>query len=367
MTSPDLNLRQASQIIPEFCRGRALGMLMIAMEIVACILALASGANWLELPMRLLLLSLYLQWMGVSCAAVLCLARRWLHSSHVQWVFLACWGLLVLVVFLISVGARAFLLYSHIDPTMSLVNADFIARNVAIGALVSLLLLRYFWERHQWLEQTRAQSEARYASLQSRIHPHFLFNALNSLAALIRTKPEAAETMVEDLADLFRVSLADHYTLVTLREELGIVEVYLRIERQRLGERLITDIDIPDNLMRLPVPRLTLQPLVENAVFHGIARLAGPGTLRIRAWREPGVFFIEVTNPLPEAGEPSKSGTGVAIGNIRQRLHLLYQEKASIALDSQEGPSQCSFRARLRFPLEERTNVGELFQQRRFS
>lgn len=350
--SPEFNSRPASQIIPEFCRGRALGMLMIAMELIACILALASGTGWLELPMRLLLLSLYLQWIGISCAAILCLARRWLHVFHVKWVFLTCWTLLVLVVFLVSVGARAFLRYSDIDPAINLIDADSIARNVGIGALVSLLLLRYFWERHQWLEQTRAQSEARYSSLQSRIHPHFLFNALNSLAALIRTQPEVAETMVEDLADLFRASLADHYTPVTLQEELGIVDVYLRIEQQRLGDRLMTEINIPDDLMKLPVPRLTLQPLVENAVFHGIARLSEPGTLRVHAWREPNAFCIEVTNPMPEDGEPSPAGSGVAIANIRQRLHLLYHEKASISLISDSVASQRTFRAYLRFPLE---------------
>lgn len=275
--------------------------------------------------------------------------------------------MLVFVVFLISVGARAFLRYSHIDPAMNLIDAASIARNVGIGALVSLLLLRYFWERHQWLEHSRAQSEARYASLQSRIHPHFLFNALNSLAALIRTKPEAAETMVEDLADLLRVSLANHYTLVTLQEELSIVDVYLRIERQRLGERLITEIDIPDDLMKLPMPRLILQPLVENAVFHGVARLSGPGTLGIRGWHEPGAFCIEVTNPLPANGEPSRSGSGVAITNIRQRLHLLYQEKAIITLGSDAALSPRRFRARLRIPLEKGTDVNRLPQRRQRS
>lgn len=363
MTSPDLKSRQEGQIIPEFCRGRALGMLMIATQMVACILALASGATWSELPMRLLLLSLFLQWIGVSCAAVLCLTRHWLHASDVRWVFLVCWGLLVLVVFLVSVGAQAFLRYGHIDAAIHLIDADFVLRNVAIGALVSLLLLRYFWERHQWLEQTRAQSEARYASLQSRIHPHFLFNALNSLAALIRAKPEAAETMVEDLADLLRVSLADHYTLVTLREELGIVEVYLRIEQQRLGKRLTSNIDIPNDMMGLLIPRLTIQPLVENAVFHGIALLATPGTLQIHGWREPGFFCIEVTNPMPERSKSNKPGSGVAIANIRQRLHLLYREQASITLDAYTGPSRSNFRACLRFPLEQRANTSAILQQ----
>lgn len=352
MTAPNLGASSDSQLIPEFCRGRVLGMLVVAMELVACVLTLAGDAPWTELPLRLMLLSLYLQWIGISCAAVLCLCRRWMHIARVWVLFLACWLLLVTVIFAISAGAWVVLAYGGLGLAPHIGPIEFLLRNVGIGAVVSLLLLRYFWERNQWLEETRAQSEARYASLQSRIHPHFLFNALNSLAALIWSRPQVAEAMVEDLADLFRISLDTQPRLVTLAEELQTVLIYLRIERLRLGDRMKVDMDIAESLMSLTVPRLTLQPLVENAVLHGIARLSGSGVLHIRAWRDKKYLSIEVVNPLPPENAPTNHGTGMGTQNIIQRLHLIYNGRAGLQFESETGRADPKYRACLRLPLD---------------
>lgn len=341
-----------SQLIPDFCRGRALAMLIIAMELVAGVLTLAANVSYRDEPLQLLLVSIYMQSVGLSGAAVLCQMRRWLHIASVGIMFMLCWALLVFVIYVISEAAWAVLAYGHLGLPMQVSRTDFLLRNVSIGAIVALLLLRYFWERNQWQEQTRAESEARYLALQARIHPHFLFNALNSLAELIRSKPEKAETMVEDLADLFRVSLDSSSRLITLRDEIETVKGYLRIEEVRLGDKLLVNWEIPTQLMQACLPRLIVQPLVENAVLHGVSRLRARGMLHVIAQREGNELIIDVENPLPPADAPRPEGTGVAVTNIAQRIKLIYGDRAKLQLKEDRNEYGAIYRARLLLPLQ---------------
>lgn len=341
-----------TQLIPEFCRGRPLLMLVIVMELLAAVLTLAANLPHAQEPLHLLLLSVYVQWIGICSAAVLCLARRWLHMASVTTMFLICWSLLVLVIYLSSELAWWMLRNLPLGPLPQGTRGDFLLRGVMLGAIVALLLLRYFWERNQWLEQTRAESEARYLALQARIHPHFLFNALNSLAELIRSKPQRAETMVEDLADLFRVSLDARSRLVPLREEIETVKGYLRIEEVRLGDKLLVNWEIPAELMDAHLPRLIIQPLVENAVLHGVSRLRARGILHVIAQREMDELVVDVENPLPPADAPTQRGTGVAVTNIAQRIKLIYGNSAKLQLREDRDEFGPLYRARLRLPLQ---------------
>lgn len=335
-------------LIPNFCQWRSLLTLMFLMEMVALVLVLANPtANDLFLA-HFVLISLYLQWLGVCVAGVLCLARRWLHVARAGLVFFVCWGLILTVTACISdLGYRVAGIAIDAAYLSDETRIEFVLRNVAVSAIVGLLMLRYFWARDQWRNQVTAEGEARYQALHARIRPHFLFNSLNSLAALIPIKPQAAETMVEDLADLFRVSLDTRHRLVPLSEELDLVRKYLRIEQTRLGSRLGADWDVPESLMNAQIPLLTIQPLVENAVYHGVAKVTGIATIAIRAHDNGRHMLIDVENPLPPDDRPGHTGSRTAVENIAQRVRLIYGEGASLTLDRGDGV----FRARLRLPI----------------
>ncbi len=167
-----------------------------------------------------------------------------------------------------------------------------------------------------------AHASARLAELQSRIRPHFLFNALNSALALVRVEPARAETVLEDLAQLFRVALADAGASVSLGEEIELARRYLAIEEVRFGQRLAVQWQVDPRVLAARVPPLVLQPLVENAVRHGIEPAADGGHVNISAQLQRGQVVVVVTNTLGEdAGSP---GHGMALHNLRERLRLLH-------------------------------------------
>ena len=347
----EVQLAPQGGLIPNFCTGRALLLLAGVIEMVVVVLSLASTAGNEAVQLRFVSLSLFLQWIGLCSAAVLCTARRFLTLAHVGTVFFVCWGLLLLVTLAVSWMAWQLDAYLALGVPLGDSPWPFAIRNLLISGIVSLLLLRYFWERHQWQEQARAEFEARYLALQARIRPHFLFNSLNSLAELIGSQPAKAEEMVVDLADLFRVSLDSRQRLVTLREEIEVVKGYLRIEEIRLGGKLLVNWEITPEAMDAELPRLILQPLVENAVHHGVSRLRARGMLHVTGRREGGYLVVDVENPVPpqEAG-PRTEGTGTAVNNIAQRIKLIYGDRAKLILGHDQGEFGPFFRARLRLP-----------------
>ena len=168
-------------------------------------------------------------------------------------------------------------------------------RAVLLGTGVAAAMLFYFALRERAFSP--ALSEARLQALTARIRPHFLFNSLNTVIALIRSEPRRAETALEELAELFRVLMHDHRELLPLADEIALCRQYLDLEKLRLGERLTVNweiVNVPDDLK---VPPLMLQPLLENAVYHGIEPLPGGGTIRIRFARVKDEVHIELVNP----------------------------------------------------------------------
>ncbi|MFT4046352.1 MAG: histidine kinase [Solimonas sp.] len=338
-------------LIPNFCEARSVLSLAFMMALVAAVLTLTTGIAGGSALQRWLLITLYLQWIGLCAAATLCWSRRWLRYARPGVVFFVCWGLLVIVATLISDVAYRLCTYMN----LAFVSGEesrlvFILRHMLIAAIVAMLALRYLWVRHQWTMQVRAEGEARYQALNARIRPHFLFNALNSLAALIQVRPDEAEMMVEDLSDLFRASLQKGQQIAQLLEEIGLSHAYLRIEKLRLGDKLMVEWDVPEELLEWPVPRLILQPLIENAIHHGISRLAQPGTVRIAAREIFGRLVIEVSNPMPPQDEPIVHGNRVATDNIAQRLKLIYGEGARFELGRDLRLEGGVFRSRLVLP-----------------
>ena len=188
------------------------------------------------------------------------------------------------------------------------------------GAMLSALLVAALILRAKG--RTPAATAARLSELQARIRPHFLFNTLNSAIALVRQDPARAETLLEDLSDLFRHALVDQEEAVTLSQEVMLARRYLDIEQVRFGDRLRVEWALDENAGNAKLPPLLLQPLVENAVKHGVEPSASGAQVRISTQRRGGVVVIKVTNTVP-AGQ-GRRGHGVAQDNVRDRLRLLH-------------------------------------------
>jgi two-component system sensor histidine kinase AlgZ len=194
-----------------------------------------------------------------------------------------------------------------------------------------------------------ANASARLAELQSRIRPHFLFNALNTALALVRVDPAKAEGVLEDLAQLFRVALAEAGASVTLAEEIELARRYLDIEGVRFGARLAVSWELDAQAEAARVPPLVLQPLVENAVRHGIEPATRGGRVRVQTQRQNGLAVVTVSNTLGEvAGAP---GHGMALHNIRERLRLLHDVAAQCEVWRDSDQGQDWFHARISLPL----------------
>ena len=183
-----------------------------------------------------------------------------------------------------------------------------------------------------------AVTEARLMALTARIRPHFLFNSLNAVLGVMRADPRRAEQALEELAELFRVLMQDNRELVPLSAEIALARQYLDLERLRLGDRLQVRWEIatcpPDAL----VPPLMLQPLIENAVYHGIEPLAGAGEVTIVLSRRQERVLIDIANPVLEAGQGGhQAGNRMALANIRERLLLFFDLEASLATDLADG------------------------------
>ena len=215
--------------------------------------------------------------------------------------------------------------------------------SAASGTLMSAMLLAgLFWRAKA---QTPAATAARLAELQSRIRPHFLFNTLNSAIALVRAEPRKAEAVLEDLAELFRSALADPAESVTLGQEIMLAQRYLAIEEIRFGDRLRVAWSLDPNAAHAKLPPLLLQPLVENAIRHGVEPSAAGAQLKISTLRRGSVVVVKVTNTTP--GGAGERGNGLALANVRERLLLLHDVQARFQTVFESGV----FQVRLEIPV----------------
>jgi two-component system sensor histidine kinase AlgZ len=209
-------------------------------------------------------------------------------------------------------------------------------------------MLRYLYLYSQWQRQVVARSEARFQALQARIRPHFLFNSMNTVASLTRSDPRRAEALVEDLADLFRAALSDPEGGSTLGRELELARQYLSVEQQRLGGRLRLEWDLEELPEEASLPLLVLQPLVENAVYHGIELSSEIGVIRIAGRYRDRRVNLSVRNSLPlsSSGEGHREGNRMALDSVRQRLAAMYPERCSLTV----GRVEDEFQVRMAFP-----------------
>lgn len=210
-------------------------------------------------------------------------------------------------------------------------------RILLFGFSLTAITLYYFnLQQHAY---SPAVSEARLQALQARIRPHFLFNCINAVLSLIRSQPKRAETALEDMADLFRVLMADNRDLVPLAQEIALCRQYLALEKLRMEERLIIDWKIDNMPPDAMIPPLLLQPLIENAVYHGIEPLAAGGTISIQIYTTRKEVHVMLTNPYTDSNM-RHSGNKIAIKNIKERLALHFDLEASLTSTQGDGKYQ---------------------------
>ena len=329
---------QGSLFLPNFCSLRSVFGVVVIAELFAIVLALVPNNmslsnRWYNLAM----ISMFLQWVGLGCTALHCLSRPYMVHLNNRQAGLFSYLLMLLVVLLMSEIAYWLLFDNPFIYTIDS-HAGFLLRNLLVGAIVGGLVLRYFYMQHQWRRRIRTESQARLQALQSRIRPHFLFNSMNTIASLTRSDPVQAEQAVEDLADLFRMSLGDARQNHRLEDELSLCRRYLDIEALRLGERLRVDWHMDDLPKDALMPPLLLQPLLENAVYHGIETLRGGGVITVSGTRRGGQLRITVSNPYP-AGQAKRhqKGNHLALENIRERLEAVYGTQAGLLVSQQDG------------------------------
>jgi two-component system sensor histidine kinase AlgZ len=202
-----------------------------------------------------------------------------------------------------------------------------LAWHLGYAALATAALAWYFNLRNRAFSP--AISEARLQALQARIRPHFLFNSLNAVLSLIRKDPKRAEGALEDLAELFRTVMADNRQLIALHDEVSLCRRYLNLEQLRLGERLRVDWSLDPAAEDALVPPMVLQPLVENAVYHGIEPGVAPGLIEVSIERRNDRLWLQLTNPYHEDYQ-HRQGNRMALANIRERLQLHFDVEASL-------------------------------------
>jgi two-component system sensor histidine kinase AlgZ len=214
------------------------------------------------------------------------------------------------------------------QPMPGLINTLALSALLA-GAL--LLYLRLLTKAH-----SPALAEARLQALQARIRPHFLFNSLNAVLALIRRDPQRAERSLEDLADLFRTLMSDARQFVRLADEISLLERYAEIEQLRLGDRLRISWDLDGAPADALLPPLILQPLLENAVYHGVEPGTGASDVLVRITKRGERVLAQIENPYLEA-EVQRAGNRMALENIRERLQLFFDAEARISIKAADG------------------------------
>ncbi|MGH8251892.1 MAG: sensor histidine kinase [Steroidobacteraceae bacterium] len=337
--------------LPDFCIGRSVLAVILIAELVALLLTLArqgiSEGFWADLAQT----SLFLLWAALGTAAVLCAARGLLSRLDVVKGSLVALVLMLAVTAIVTEGAWWLTGYSNrvLDleaRSLAAEHLELMLRNLAVGAIVGGLALRYFYVTHQWRSNVEAEAQSRVRALQARIRPHFLFNSMNTIASLTRTNPRVAEQAIADLSDLFRASLREHRERIPLANEIEIARAYERVERLRLGERLVVDWKLEDLPMDAPVPALILQPLIENAVYHGIEPLDAGGTIRVSGRRDGAMAVLTIDNPVSPKVVGQRPGHRIGLDNVRQRLELMFHGEAGVEVI--EAPER--FVVTLRFP-----------------
>lgn len=339
--------QRADNWLPQFCSsGFALPVLLVS-TIALTIIQLAPSSDASFSASRYSMGLVFVLALSSASIALLCALRPLLLAVAVRAAVLVTF----LVVFAVATVGSALIYW--MDLALGLGGTvgpdrlyEFVFGNASAAAIIWAVMLRYFYVREQWQREVKAQARLQFLALQARIRPHFLFNSMNTIASLIRTSPLEAERAVVDLSDLFRAALTAGDADATLQQELELSKRYLDIEALRLGSRLNYEINCESALLNTPMPNLLLQPLVENAVVHGIQRLEQGGTVVIDVSNRNTAVDITIRNPTPVPPSPARGGTGTAIDNVAQRIRLRFGGDSELRV----APGSGTFAVSVRIP-----------------
>ncbi|HYJ39843.1 MAG TPA: sensor histidine kinase [Steroidobacteraceae bacterium] len=327
--------------LPNFCSASNVLIIILICELTALLLALARNEAALGFWSDLGLTSMFLLWIALCGAALLCLLRDYLSRQSV-----AVSAAMVLTMTVTLVTVVSAVTYYFGFGLLQDQHWSFLARNAGITFVVTALALRYFYVTHEWRHNVELQAKARVHALQARIRPHFLFNSMNTIAALTRSNPARAEEAVLDLAELFRANLNEKRGQIPLAEEIDVARTYQRMEQLRLGDRLRVDWKVDSLPTDALVPGLTLQPLLENAIYHGVEPRPGGGVVTVTGEFNKGMITIVVRNPVPLPSLTVRDGNRLALANIKERLGLMYGDRATV----KAGRFDEEYIVTLRFP-----------------
>lgn len=344
--NPDVADRDSQAYLPDFCAARTIFFAVLLAELVAIAISLASEGFGETFLVELSKASLFLLWYVLLAAALLCRLRGWLERLGQRRAFVA--GFVLLQSLSIVLAEASFMLTSRFGVSLVISHShlNFLLSIFVISAIINSLTMRYLYVSSEWRRSILLEAQARISALQALIRPHFLFNSMNTIAALTRSDPARAEEAVEDLADLLRANLRASSDRASIASEIEIAQLYERIEKLRLGDRLRVDWQLTDLPASAAVPGLTLQPLLENAIYHGIEGLPDGGTVTVAGRMDGPYLELRISNPMSSEQIQRSDGHGMALANIQQRLELAYGSRASVTVDQQAD----NFSVCLRFP-----------------
>lgn len=313
--------------LPDFCRVHSVLMVVLIGELLSVIFTLLNAQPNSD-PWQLFgLYSISLQWISLSSVAILCLLRPSLAMLRDSVAGLLSLLIILAATFVYCLVTLVYYYGAYFDLTV-VAQLQFFIKNMIVAGLIGSVLLRYFYLQQQYRKQLALESAARLEALQARIRPHFLFNSMNVIASLTRIDAKKAETAIEDLSDLIRATLDVKSELIPLADELENGKKYLSIESLRLGDRLKIDWQVEQSCLSVMVPPLSVQPLLENAVYHGIQMLPEGGTVTIKIKQQDAFVIIQVCNP--KLAESEHKGHGIALNNIKQRLEVIFKGRAQL-------------------------------------
>ena len=348
-TSTDSIEPDSQAYLPDFCATGTVFVVVIVAALVAIVLTLAGGEPAGQFLVELSKTSMFVLWLALLGCALMCTLRGRLEGIGKTRAFVVSYFiLLVMCLVLAEVAFQLTRIFAE-SVIIEDSHSGLLFRTLAISSIVIALAMRYLYVSSEWRRSIVLEAQARISALQALIRPHFLFNSMNTIASLTRTDPRQAEEAVEDLSDLLRANLGSSKDRTTLKQELEIAAIYQRIEKLRLGDRLRVRWDVADLPMRALIPSLTIQPLLENAIYHGIELLPDGGEVVVSGERDGKDLVIAMTNPVATGTERAKSGNKMAMSNIRQRFELAYGHRAVVNVD--EGDD--AFAVTLRFPCDE--------------
>ena len=312
---PSIRQNPYPEALPDFRNLGVTARALIGVNLLALVAVVLSEPDWGNALNTFVMTAVLFEPTLLAALGLLYIAAPWLLRVP-YWS-----GCALVIALVLAIAAATHAVVGTIAPAS-------LMRMLVVAALAAAAMLTYL--RLHMKAYSPALAEARFQALQARIRPHFLFNSLNAVLSLIRRDPRRAERTLEDLADLFRALMSDGRNLVRLADEINLIERYAAIEQLRLGDRLRISWDLDHAPMDALMPALVLQPLLENAVYHGVEPGTGTGDVLVRVERRGDRVLVRIENPWLQPGTGTRAGNHMALDNIRERLMLFFDAEARL-------------------------------------